>query len=354
VVIDGSHPREKPCGGGITGRALEIVAPSASPEIFGGVHINSASFEHRSHRAVVGLGTDGPALVVASRRAFDGALLAAATDAGARHLAERATDVERTTAGWRVETRAGTVEAGWVIGADGPSSLIRRRVFRPFERRELSIASGFFVHGATSRRIDLAFEEGPPGYLWSFPRADHLAVGVCAQADVATSAALQGIASRWFERQALPGTRLERYNWPIPSLSEAALRREEPSGDRWMLIGDAAGLVDPITREGIFFALQSAAFAAESLAGQHAAAEYTERVRSEIHDELARAARLRARFFRPPFIALLVRALQSSAPIRDVMADLVAGRQLYRGLRRRLLGTLEWRLMFDLYRNRTA
>jgi hypothetical protein len=49
-----------------------------------------------------------------------------------------------------------------------------------------------------------------------------------------------------------------------------------------------------------------------------------------------------------------VRALQSSAPIRDVMADLVAGRQLYRGLRRRLLGTLEWRLMFDLYRNRTA
>src|SRR5262249_45441521 len=75
VLIDGSHPREKPCGGGLTGRALEIVAPAASPESFGGVHITSASFEHRSRRAVVGLGTEGQALVVASRRAFDGALL---------------------------------------------------------------------------------------------------------------------------------------------------------------------------------------------------------------------------------------------------------------------------------------
>ena len=117
-----------------------------------------------------------------------------------------------------------------------------------------------------------------------------------------------------------------------------------------MLVGDAAGLVDPITREGIFFALQSADFAAGALAGARRQPEtYVDRVRGEIHSELLRAARLKSRFFRPPFIDLLMRGLDRSERIRRVMADLVAGRQTYAGLRRRLLGTFELRLMLELF-----
>jgi hypothetical protein len=44
----------------------------------------------------------------------------------------------------------------------------------------------------------------------------------------------------------------------------------------------------------------------------------------------------------------MIRALQESPAIRHVMSDLIAGRQTYHGLRRRLLGTLEVRLMFDV------
>jgi flavin-dependent dehydrogenase len=113
--------------------------------------------------------------------------------------------------------------------------------------------------------------------------------------------------------------------------------------------------VDPITREGIYFALRSGDIAADSLlSGRDPAARYAAQIRDEVHAELARAARLKARFFRPRFIALLMRALQSSAPIADVMGDLIAGRQTYRGLRRRLLSTLELRLMFDFYRRSAA
>jgi flavin-dependent dehydrogenase len=117
-----------------------------------------------------------------------------------------------------------------------------------------------------------------------------------------------------------------------------------------MLLGDAAGMVDPITREGIFFALQSAEIAADCLTEgrDDPAVKYRNQVRATIFDELTRAARLKARFFEPRFTRLLLRALESNASIRSIMIDLVAGRQGYRGLRRRLLATMELRLMFDL------
>jgi hypothetical protein len=72
---------------------------------------------------------------------------------------------------------------------------------------------------------------------------------------------------------------------------------------------------------------------------------YAAAIRDEIHDELRRAARLKAGFFRPRFTNLLIDALNRSAAIRDVMIDLAAGRQPYRGLKHRLFGTLEVGLM---------
>jgi flavin-dependent dehydrogenase len=111
-----------------------------------------------------------------------------------------------------------------------------------------------------------------------------------------------------------------------------------------MLIGDAAGLVDSITREGIFFALQSADAAARAIfARSDPAACYDDALRRDIYPELERAARLKAGFFEPRFIRMLVDALERPA-VAAIMADLVAGRQSYRGLHRRLVRTLELRL----------
>ena len=90
--------------------------------------------------------------------------------------------------------------------------------------------------------------------------------------------------------------------------------------------------------------------AAAALGGGAPARTYTAAVRDELHGELRRAARLKAGFFRPRFTSLLVDALNQSAGIREVMLDLVAGRQPYRGLKRRLLGTLEVGLMLRVLR----
>ena len=192
----------------------------------------------------------------------------------------------------------------------------------------------------------------PAGYIWSFPRTDHLAIGVCARADEGISpASLRELTRSWIERSGAAGAGWTSYSWPIPTLSPGDLSREPVAGSRWMLVGDAAGLVDPLTREGIFFALKSAELAAlAALEGSAPERIYDARIRDELHPELRRAALLARGFFQPGFMRLLLRALEESARIRAVMRDLIAGCQPYRGLAWRLLATGELGLAASLLR----
>lgn len=359
VLFDGSHPREKPCGGGVTGRALELVADAPELRQMPAVVVREARFVDPDGRsATVPLHADGlspsSTLIVAARADFDARLFAAAAGAGAEIVRARVVDVAADDSGARVVTRDATHRAALVVGADGANSLVRRRLARPFCRAELSIATGFFVHGATGDEVVVAMIDDPPGYLWSFPRPSHLAVGICAQADAGIGAvALRARAHAWIARTGVArDARLEPYSWPIPSLGARDLARLDVAGPRWLLVGDAAGLVDPITREGIYFALLSGEWAAEAIraASGDPARRYAARVRRQIVPELARAARLKAGFFRPRFARLLIDALRHSAAVRTVMADLVAGRQSYATLKWRLVRTFEVGLAWQLLR----
>lgn len=346
TIFDPSHPREKPCGGGVTGRALALVGDAIDTAALPRTTVRTARF---SRDAIVDLDRD--ALVVASRMTFDAALVDAAQRAGARLVRARVTDLSIGRDVVTIETTTGRFSAGFIVGADGANSLVRRRVAAPFRRNQLSIATGFFAHGVTSAEIAIELTPRPPGYIWSFPRPDHLAIGICAQADAGlTPAALRARTASWIAAAGLADAAgLQPYSWPIPSLSAADFDSLPLAGPRWALAGDAAGLVDPITREGIFFALASGGWIADALASNDAPAAYRSRVRGDAVPELRRAAQLRAGFFRPAFITLLLEALRRSAAVRSVMADLVAGRQTYAQLKWRLIKTLEigliWRAL---------
>lgn len=354
-LFDHSHPREKPCGGGVTGRALGLVSCHVDVAALPSVSIEAAEFDDPTTApATVSLADHRPGheppLVVVDRCSFDRVLLEAACSAGASHHPERVAAVEADGTGVRLRTTAGaSFEADWLVGADGANSLVRRSLGRPFARSQLSIAAGYFVHGVTSREIRIRFVSDPPGYIWSFPRRDHLAIGICAQGDATAAAPLKAAVSSWMATSGLvDGARTTPYGWPIPSLSAADLARERPVGPRWLLVGDAAGLVDPITREGIYFALLSSEYAADAIVHARSTEAYARQLRERLYPELRRAARLKRGFFNAGFTPLLVDALRRSAPVRRVMADLVAGRQEYRTLKRRLIGTLEVGLAWEL------
>lgn len=361
ALIDASHPREKPCGGGLTGRALALVEHLVPARTIPGVRIRSARFldTARGLDTSVSLAHHDTSLLVARRTDLDAALFEAAVRAGATIVRERVTGITAGPPHVLSTTRGTRIDSAFVIGADGANSLVRRRFSAAFRRDQLSVATGFYAHGRTSDEVVLEMVDAPSGYIWSFPRPDHLAIGICAQATDTTVGLLRDTLSRWMESSGIAhGARLEAYSWPIPSLAPADFHRVPLGGQGWLTVGDAAGLVDPITREGIFFALQSALFAADALASASSTPvrDYSVRVRDEIGGELSIAAAMKAGFFRPQFTRLMLDALASSARVRDIMADLVAGTQPYRTLKRRLVGTLEFGLAWKWLRGiqRTA
>ena len=257
----------------------------------------------------------------------------------------------RAVRAWWFAPIAAEYEVEHVLGADGANSIVRKKLARPFAPRasyRLPPAFSSMVRRRRRSRSQTMHEQ--PGYLWSFPRRDHLAVGVCAAAaHHASSGQLRAQSAAWIQEHGLhQGTRITPYSWPIPSIGYEADAEGDP-GRRGM---DAARRCRG--PGGSSDARRYLLRAAVRAAGQprpcsrrrgHARRRGTQTGCSAIiQPELARAAQLSTVFFTPAFSALLVRALDESAGIRDVFVDLVGGVQPYRGLRRRLLATREWSL----------
>jgi menaquinone-9 beta-reductase len=333
AVFDASHPREKPCGGGVTGRALALLphAPPADPlpaRLLDRCVLDSGAgrcVEVRLRRPVA----------IAARRELDAWLLRRAVEAGAAHVAERVVEVD--DAG-RIRTSAGREERfDVIVGADGAGSLVRRTLLAPTPRERLAMAVGWYARGDSAMTV--RFVPGIAGYLWLFPREGHVAVGIAGPLAAPPTRDLVARLEREVARHypALVEDDAGRYAHTIPSPSADPRSILEVAGERWALVGDAAALADPITGEGIHSALRSAELLAECLLRDGSPARYPQRLLEDLGRELLKAARLHDRFYSPGYTSRMVRYSADSAAIGAVLADLVVGEQDYTTLKRRLL-----------------
>ena len=199
------------------------------------------------------------------------------------------------------------------------------------------MAAGWYVRGTAPMAV--RFVTDLSGYLWLFPRPDHVGVGICAPlAGVPTKAMIARL-----EREvavsfpAMIEDDAPRYAHTIPSPSADPRSILEIAGPRWALVGDAAALADPITGEGIFFALRSATVLARTLRETGSPATYPARALEDFGRELNKAAVLRDRFYSPGLARRMIAYARRSRAIRAVLADLVLGEQGYLSLKRRLL-----------------
>ncbi len=332
TLFDASHPREKPCGGGLTLKALQLLPAAPASDPLPVRWVDACRFES-GHGEQVDMPLPRP-VAIGARRDVDAWLLRRAVEAGATHVAERVTQVD---GGGALRTAAGREERfDLIVGADGAGSLVRRTFLGATPPARLTMAAGWFAPGTATMTV--RFVPGLAGYLWLFPRPDHVGVGICAPLQALPTRELIGRLRDLVARSypALSDEDAQPYAHTIPSPSTDPASIGEIAGERWALVGDAAALADPVTGEGIYYALRSACVLADALR-EGALGRYPERALADFGRELLTAARLHARFYAPGFTRRMIRFASRSRAIREVLTDLVLGDQGYGGLKRRLV-----------------
>lgn len=365
ALFDGRPEGEpKACGGGVTAKALK-----AWPQLLGAVGrtINELDLYAPSGKKLH-LKLDEP-FAIYSRVVFDSYLRDRARDSGAKVFTEKisARTIKRSTVGWVTRNQAGREwDAQMLVGADGANSGVARMLAGPLAASDMEVAFGYRAPLPTSGDAPtvVAFLPRWVGYAWAFPRPDHISFGIATTQDAFEHKPLDDLlwsfmvgyyqrenATKKFwsnSRESEEASRIhehlrqtvERYAARIPGLADQTWDTRKASGDGWALLGDAAGFADPVTGEGIYYALRSAELFAECwLAGKPD--EYEARWRKDFGGELRRAAQMRRRFYGnfwgAPFTERMIEFARGHRGVKRVLGNLVAGEQGYLDLKKKLV-----------------
>ena len=352
IVFDEKLAWEKPCGGGLTYKAYHeypFLIDNDTPKRL----IRETSIA-APDAGVVRMSLTQP-LVIYSRLDLNRMLLERAQNAGASIEKTRVLGLERGGRGWRLRTQSGTAEADFCVIATGARNPLRE-VGTEWSAKDTMSALGYYVP-ATQEQIDIQFLPQLEGYIWVFPRCGHLSVGICGKGEPAQS--LRTRLEAYMDERGIAWKGSRFYSHMLPSLETPGWRRNRVAGEGWFAVGDAGGLVDPITGEGLYYAMRSGDLASRVLIDDahgfaEKAAAYRALLSREFALDLEFAATLAKRVFLGNFMfhsvpARMIQFIRRSPRFRDLMQELFAGTQPYLSLKSRLLrnlnGTLQEVLM---------
>ena len=335
TIFDEHLAWEKPCGGGLTHKAIEaypflLDAPYPKKIIRTAELISS-----RGHRALLQMSHP---IVIYSRKVLNGLLLDRAVSAGCAAVASRVTGVDVKGPQVVLTAAGGHHDADFAVLAAGARNQLFPET-TPLQPRDLEVTQGYFVP-VEDHRIKVKFLKKFEGYLWSFPRPDHLSVGICAKMGQASSQALRGHLDDFVREEKIPLDGARFYSHVLPSPDAQTLRGRRICGENWAMAGDAAACVDPVTGEGLYYAMRSGDLLAQALMdGQ--LQTYPERLSAAFSADLEFAAHLARKLFRGNFLGgaittRLVQFVNYSPAFRALIRDVFSGSQDYRTLKRRL------------------
>src|SRR5580704_15436642 len=165
-------------------------------------------------------------------------------------------------------------------------------------------ALGYYVPSSQDH-IDIQFLPKLEGYIWVFPRCGHLSVGICGKGEPAQ--ALRTRLEAYMAERCIPVKGAKFYSHMLPSLESSGWRKNRVSGEGWLAVGDSAGLVDPITGEGLYYAMRSGDLAGQMVLNDahgivEKAVAYRDILRHEFMQDLTFAATLAKRVFTGRFL----------------------------------------------------
>lgn len=268
LVLDRARfPREKPCGGGLTGHAAEALAAA-------GLELTVP--QTPSPRALVRFGgfsrlVELPRPVrVIRREEFDASLVEQARARGATvREGEGITDYSVEDGGVTVTTPRGKLRARVLVGADGAGSLVRKRLIPsrdpvPIRLHRAEIDAPTAWRGRDEMVYDFSpMRDGMRGYLWIFPvPGDRLNVGVMHYPGSGARLGGADLVRLLREGLARHGITYADHGrgWPVWGYSPSA----PVSAPHVLTVGDAAG-IDALTGEGIAVAIEQAVVAAAQI-----------------------------------------------------------------------------------------
>ena len=328
---------EKPCGGALPAYLLSGLPGPPGVEA-AAVAVSGAVLENAAGSQVY-VPLDG--LRVYRRCELDAGLLKAAVAAGARLCEGR---VRRLEVADRIRLLGGDGRErryDWLVAADGALSPSRRWLGLPDATADVGLgASVELPGGAAGDRLVLGFPDLGDGYLWIFPRPGGVSVGIAYGGQRLSDGAARVCLEAFLGRHLPAAAGGPRYRYPIPVFAPSTLPALRHAARRRVhLVGDAAGLADPLTREGIRPAIRSGRWAAQCLL-EGRPEEYPQRVADGLADDMARAAVGCRLFFDDRLGQWMVPICRLLPGVRRGAAGLLSCRRPYTGLRRRLLRAL--------------
>ncbi|MCX6287485.1 MAG: geranylgeranyl reductase family protein [Bacteroidetes bacterium] len=299
ILEKSSFPRYKVCGAGLTHKILSIMPFDLSPVI----HTTIYSFRFSSGCNDVFTRTSGlPLMYCTMRDELDAFLLDKAVGAGARVMtSEKVTELSQDAGGVLVKTINREYRSSFLIGADGASSRVARTFGLNTDIEwgmawEAEVRSRPEMLDKYKDTVFLDWGTFPGGYAWIFPKKDHFSIGIGGPAQMARR--MSEYYKDFVASCGIPVVEtISNRSHPLPVRTKKAVFH---SG-RALVTGDAAGLTDALTGEGIFWALKSGIMAAEVIKERMDGkisdlALYSNRINTEIMPEMMEAKNICALF----------------------------------------------------------
>jgi flavin-dependent dehydrogenase len=202
-----------------------------------------------------------------------------------------------------------TYQAKFLVGADGVNSIVRKKILGPIPKQDLGICYGCFATSNKKEVTRIKYFEDIKGYAWCFPRHDHLSIGIgMAEGDTKK---IKKIFND-FITSYYPDINIKsKWGAKIPIIKNPHFYDLPCADDNWMLIGDAAGHVDPITGEGISYALWSAELAAKAILKKDPKS-FNEMWKKEYGDTLRTSCTSRDFFYNPKLLEYSIKLASKS------------------------------------------
>ncbi len=325
IIFDYSHPREKPCGGGVSAFALEKfsflheIPTENTPE---------AEFESeiRSPEGFsVMIRGDKPSWTI-SRLLLDKFILDKAIDSGSKLINEKVIDITPKGDIWEIKTDAGIYKAKIIIGADGVNSIVRKKILSPIPTNDIGICYGCFATSNKKETPLFKYFKNKQGYAWCFPRQNNVSIGV--GVDSSNSKNVKTLFEEFITSNYPDVDILSKWGAKIPNIKDIDFYKTPCAGKNWILIGDAAGHVDPITGDGITYALWSAELASKAIMNNDPCS-FDQLWRNEYGDNLIAGCKMRHTFYNPFLLEFSLWIASKSKIASSILYDVMNSQQYY-------------------------